>query len=167
MCIRDRDSTIHGGAGGPSHAGGVALASAAATSIARTSLIDGAGAPQPSYGYQHAPAMLGIHCAAPPTRGSLFQADAITGSSQGPLVIVAGLDRTANLFPSPFVEPLFGFPGQYVTLALTVPAPSTRVSVNVLVPNLAASLGVEVWAQAVQLSGAEIRASAPVGGAIR
>jgi hypothetical protein len=161
------DSTINGGAGGPSHAGGVALASAAATSIARTSLIDGAGAMRPSYGYQHVPAMVGMHCAAPPTRGSLFQAEAIAGNSQGPLVIVAGLDRTANAYSSPFAEPLFGFPGQYVTLALAVPAPATRVPVNVLVPNIAASLGIEVWVQAVQISGSEIRASALVGGAIR
>ena len=70
-----------------------------------------------------------------------------------------------DVLPAPFVEPVFG--GQWIALVLAVPAPAAQVPANVAVPNDAALSGVEVWLQAVQLAGAQIRASAVVGGTIR
>lgn len=160
------DSVLQGGAGGAPVLGGVAVASPGNVALARTTLVDGAGAQTTSSGYQFVPTMVGLVAGAPPTRGRPFQATATAGSSLSLLAIVGGHDRTLNTLP-PFVEPLLGNPSQLVALALAAPAPGAQVPVVVAVPQMASLLGTAVWLQALQLDGATIRASAVVGGATR
>lgn len=144
----------------------MALDSAGTVSIARTTLTDAVGALGTSTGYQQVGQMVGMHCPTPPSLGNPLIATARAGDSQELLGIVGGFDRTAN-FVAAIVEPLFGVPSQLLTLALAIPAPSAPVPLTVPVPNVPALVGTELWLQALQLAGGEIRASTVVGGVIR
>lgn len=160
------DSTLAGVAGSPLLAASVALAGNGNVAIARTTLLEGAGATATSSGYQTVDTMVGMQALEQPTRGQSFAVTATAGSSQSLLGIVAGLDRTVNILP-PVVEPVFGIPAQLIALTLAMPTAGATVPAAVAVPNLPTLLGVELWLQAVQLAGPTIRASTPVGGAIR
>lgn len=165
------DSAIRGGDGAtnpvlPGSGGNAVVVTGGSFSLARTSLTEGLLAGAPSVGYQTVPEMVGMRANAPPSRGQSFTATATAGSSQQPLCLVGGFDGTLGSVP-PVVEPLFGQPSQLVTLELAIPPPGSAVSTTIQVPNLALLRGVTVWIQALQLSGAEVRASTVVGGTVR
>ncbi len=148
--------------------GAPALIGNGALAIARTTLTSGTSlsGSTASSGFAPVPTMVGMDCAAAPVRGSSLVVVATAGSSQGLLGIVGGYDATPKTI-APIVEPLFGMPSQLVALAIALPAPGAQVAHVVTVPNLAILSGSEVWLQAVQLDGAQIRASTVVGGTIR
>lgn len=133
--------------------------------VARTTLVDGTGATASS-GYSVEPQMVGMSCQGTPALGGSFTAVATAGNSQQPLGILGGFSGMPST-PTPFVEPLFGSPGNLVSVLVAFPAPSATVSATVNVPNVLALRGLQVWLQAAQIAGASIRASAVVGGTIR
>lgn len=141
------------------------LAAASATAeLARTALSDPG---QASTGYTIVPEMVGMVASAAPTRGASFDGIATAGSSQEVLVILGGFG-IAPIDLSPFVaEPVFGDVPNLAIVTAALPAAGAQVVATVTVPNTPSLQGADVWLQAVQFAGAELRASALVGGAIR
>lgn len=164
------DSTITGsnvglGVNGP---GTPAVTATGGVFVARTSLVPGTGttATPPSTGYTTESSMVGLYCPTSPTIGAPFTAIVTAGNSQEWLAVVGGFDGTPNTL-APFVEPVFGDIPQLVVLGVTVPAAGAILPLTVAVPNVPSLTGTPVFLQAVQSSGAVVRASALVGGTIR
>ena len=156
------DCTLTAGNGTP---GGAALAAPTATGFAqyaRTTLIGGT-----TTGNAVAvPELVGIGIDHGLVRGQTSTVTATAGSSQQLLAIVGGFDGTASTNPL-VPEPVYGVGAGLSTLVFAIPAPGANVPYSIAVPNVVGLLGVELWFQACQLAGANVRASAVVGGVVR
>ena len=98
------DCITTGGAGSAALFGRAAIVANGSTTIARTTMTDGALAPGPSSGWQAAPEMVGITCSATPALGTSFVVTANAGTAQEVMGIVGGFTRYSNFLP-PIVEP--------------------------------------------------------------
>ncbi len=94
---------------------------------------------------------------------SVLTAIAGTGTLLG---ILAGFDGVVGTHPI-VVEPVLAPVTNLVTLTLANPVPGSAVTHALLVPSAPALVGVALFAQAFQLDGVVLRASAAVGSVVR
>jgi hypothetical protein len=135
------------------------LLGVATTSYARTTF-GSVTTPQ-----SNVPQLVGLQMSPSLRIGQASTITAIAGSTSL-LGILAGFDGAVGTHPV-VVEPVLVPVWQLVTLAEATPSAGSAVTHSLLVPNLGSLIGLVVYVQAFQLDGVQVRASAPLGGAVR
>lgn len=153
------DSELIGGpAVGAAFGPAAAVTASVSVEFARTVLAGAA-----STGVVAAPAMVGFESSGPPRLGVQFTATATVGASPQLLVIVGTLSFGVAT-PPLVVEPVLGGATALIPIVTALLPVGPQVAAQINVPNVMSLAGSGVWLQAIQLSGAGIRASTIVGG---
>jgi hypothetical protein len=162
------DSALTGGSSPAGLAGAAAFAAlTGTTSLARTALTGGIGSPagpQSTGTVALVPELVGMAMPLPFRLGTSAQFAATAGTAQ-PLVLFAALDPAPTTHPL-VIGPMLGGASPLIPLQAAFPLPAAQVVHPVNVPNQPALLGSAFYAQAVQLDGAQLRASPAVGGVV-
>jgi hypothetical protein len=161
------DCTLQAGSSPPSQPGAAALVGAANTLWARSALTGGTGSTSgggTSGPVQHVPQLVGMRISGSFRLGFATTLAAVAGSSL-PLGMVGGFDPAPTTRPI-VLGPVFGASVDPMPLLVAYPSAGAVATHVVNVPNVGQLLGVAVCAQAFQLDGALVRASAAVAGVV-